>query len=88
MVDLPAKIADKSFVQDVVAAAAVHGDVVLETVAAQVAEQLLQARDAADAYAALAFEGVVSELAEADIGLNAALRVIGADSGVCERSGG
>ena len=76
-VHLPIEVARSGFVNDWRHAGEVRGNVVFESIFADVAQQLLQCWDLHNPSAAKSFERIIGEAAAAGVAADCSLRIIG-----------
>src|SRR5271170_3654133 len=86
-VGIPPEIAGRSFVNYSADGGKISGDVVLESVFADVTKELLHPRDLDDSRTAKSFQGVVREVTGPDVTANSAGAVIGGKARVAHGAG-
>ena len=85
-IKVPSEVGLDGLVKDVDNIRAAHGDMVLETVLADVLHQLLQVVDLRHSDATVHAIGIVGDLTLTEVGLDAALGIVGGDAEEAERS--
>ena len=88
MVEVPFHVLFRRLAQHIGEMGPRHRNVVLESLLTEVGHQFAEPRDFADRDAAIHIEGIVGELALAEISLDLPLSVVGGDSEICHGAGG